>query len=29
MLDALTPDGPDLELFREMYVAVTPDGADH
>lgn len=29
MLDALTPDGPDLDFFRELYVAVTPDGADH
>ncbi|MFF3849317.1 alpha/beta fold hydrolase [Streptomyces sp. NPDC002328] len=29
MLDAMTPGSPDMEFFREMYVAVTPDGADH
>ncbi|WP_411074709.1 alpha/beta fold hydrolase [Streptomyces sp. cmx-4-7] len=29
MLDAMTPDSPDMEFFREMYAAVTPDGADH
>ncbi|MER5966477.1 alpha/beta hydrolase [Streptomyces sp. NPDC002057] len=29
MLDAMTSDGPDLEFFRELYVAATPDGADH
>ncbi|WP_225630716.1 alpha/beta fold hydrolase [Streptomyces solaniscabiei] len=29
MLDTMTPDAPDLAFFREMYDAVTPDGADH
>ncbi|MFF8555634.1 alpha/beta fold hydrolase [Streptomyces sp. NPDC015501] len=29
MLDAMTPEGPDLAFFREMYEPVTPDGADH
>ncbi|MGZ3103212.1 alpha/beta fold hydrolase [Streptomyces sp. H72] len=29
MLDAMTPDGEDLAFFRELYEAVTPDGADH
>ncbi|MGW3865778.1 alpha/beta fold hydrolase [Streptomyces sp. NPDC005047] len=29
MLDAMTPDGPDMAFFREMYEAVSPDGADH
>src|SRR6478609_7951527 len=29
MLDAMTPGGPDLALFREMYEADSPDGADH
>ncbi|MYR45165.1 alpha/beta hydrolase [Streptomyces sp. SID5910] len=29
MLDAMTPDSADLAFFREMYAAVTPDGADH
>ncbi|MEV7673818.1 alpha/beta fold hydrolase [Streptomyces sp. NPDC000963] len=29
MLDGMTPDSPDMEFFREMYAAVTPDGADH
>ncbi|WP_395570506.1 alpha/beta fold hydrolase [Streptomyces sp. BK79] len=29
MLDAMTPDGDDLAFFRELYQAVTPDGADH
>jgi pimeloyl-ACP methyl ester carboxylesterase len=29
MLGELTPDGPELAPFREMYAAVSPDGADH
>ncbi|MEU0300870.1 alpha/beta hydrolase [Streptomyces sp. NPDC006175] len=29
MLDAMTPDGDDLAFFREMYEAVSPDGAGH
>jgi pimeloyl-ACP methyl ester carboxylesterase len=29
MLDTMTPDAPDLAFFREMYEAVSPDGADH
>jgi pimeloyl-ACP methyl ester carboxylesterase len=29
MLDAMTPDGPDMAFFRELYEAVAPDGADH
>ncbi|MFG3161125.1 alpha/beta fold hydrolase [Streptomyces sp. NPDC048232] len=29
MLDAMTPDSPDMSFFREMYEAVSPDGADH
>jgi len=29
MLDALANDGADLAFFREMYEAVTPDGAGH
>ncbi|WP_399945833.1 alpha/beta fold hydrolase [Streptomyces sp. BBFR25] len=29
MLDAMTPEGPDLAFFRELYEAVSPDGADH
>ncbi|MFI9820570.1 alpha/beta fold hydrolase [Streptomyces sp. NPDC052013] len=29
MLDAMTPDGAELAFFRELYEAVTPDGADH
>ncbi|MFI8003336.1 alpha/beta fold hydrolase [Streptomyces sp. NPDC086010] len=29
MLDAMTPDGDDLEFFREMYAPVTPDGPEH
>ncbi|MFC8064781.1 MULTISPECIES: alpha/beta fold hydrolase [unclassified Streptomyces] len=29
MLDAMTPDSPDTAFFREMYEAVSPDGADH
>ncbi|MBY8882693.1 alpha/beta fold hydrolase [Actinacidiphila acidipaludis] len=29
MLDAMTPDSADLAFFREMYEAVTPDGAGH
>ncbi|ANB10317.1 hydrolase [Streptomyces ambofaciens] len=29
MLDAMTPDAEDLAFFRELYEAVTPDGADH
>ncbi|MGW8742201.1 alpha/beta fold hydrolase [Streptomyces sp. WAC 04229] len=29
MLDAMTPDSPDMAFFREMYEAVSPDGADH
>ncbi|MFJ2027669.1 alpha/beta fold hydrolase [Streptomyces sp. NPDC087897] len=29
MLDAMTPDGPDLAFFREMYEPVAPEGADH
>ncbi|WP_431985841.1 alpha/beta fold hydrolase [Streptomyces griseoflavus] len=29
MLDALTPESPGLAFFRELYEAVTPDGADH
>ncbi|GAA1173606.1 pimeloyl-ACP methyl ester carboxylesterase [Kitasatospora gansuensis] len=29
MLDHLTPDGPELAPFREMYAAVSPDGAEH
>lgn len=28
-LDHMTPDSPDLALFREMYEAVAPDGAEH
>lgn len=28
-LDAMTPEGPDVAFFREMYEPVTPDGADH
>ncbi len=27
MLDTMTPDGPDLAFFREMYEPVAPDGA--
>ncbi|MEU6143250.1 alpha/beta hydrolase [Streptomyces sp. NPDC047081] len=29
MLDELDPDEPDLAPLRDMYQAVTPDGADH
>ncbi|GAA2598148.1 hypothetical protein GCM10010424_55120 [Streptomyces lienomycini] len=29
MLDAMTPEGPDLAFFREMYEAVSPDGGEH
>ncbi|GGW99046.1 alpha/beta hydrolase [Streptomyces malachitofuscus] len=29
MVDAMTPESPDLAFFRELYEAVTPDGADH
>ncbi|MET9777593.1 alpha/beta hydrolase [Streptomyces sp. NPDC006367] len=29
VLDAMTPDGPGLAFFRELYEAVAPDGADH
>ncbi|GGT15869.1 alpha/beta fold hydrolase [Streptomyces chromofuscus] len=29
MLDDVTPDSPDLALFRELYDAVAPDGAGH
>ncbi|MFK4547806.1 pimeloyl-ACP methyl ester carboxylesterase [Streptomyces tendae] len=29
MLDAMTPESPDLAFFRELYEAVSPDGADH
>jgi pimeloyl-ACP methyl ester carboxylesterase len=29
LLDALTPDSPDLAFFRGLYEAVTPDGAEH
>ncbi|MFJ9397427.1 alpha/beta fold hydrolase [Streptomyces californicus] len=29
MLDTMTPDGPDLAFFREMYEPVAPDGAGH
>ncbi|MFB6773072.1 alpha/beta fold hydrolase [Streptomyces sp. NPDC056337] len=29
MLDAMTPDSPDTAFFRDMYEAVSPDGADH
>lgn len=29
MLDGMRPGSPDIEFFREMYAAVTPDGADH
>jgi pimeloyl-ACP methyl ester carboxylesterase len=28
-LDALTPDAPDLAMFRAMYEAASPDGAEH
>ncbi|MDQ1014138.1 alpha/beta fold hydrolase [Streptomyces afghaniensis] len=29
MLDQITPDAPDLTMFREAYAAVSPDGAAH
>lgn len=29
MLDAMTPSGPDLAFFRELYGPVSPDGAGH
>ncbi|TXS44456.1 alpha/beta fold hydrolase [Streptomyces sp. t39] len=29
MLDTMTPDGAELAFFREMYTAVSPDGAGH
>lgn len=29
MLDAMTPEGPDLAFFRELYEPVAPDGAGH
>ena len=29
MLDAMTPESPEMAFFREMYEAVSPDGADH
>ncbi|MFH8884522.1 alpha/beta fold hydrolase [Streptomyces californicus] len=29
MLDTMTPDGPELAFFREMYEPVAPDGAGH
>jgi len=29
MFDHMTPDGPDLAFFREMYEAASPDGTDH
>ncbi|NEB83424.1 alpha/beta hydrolase [Streptomyces anulatus] len=29
MLDAMTPFGPDLAFFRELYEPVSPDGAGH
>ncbi|WP_329171332.1 alpha/beta fold hydrolase [Streptomyces sp. NBC_01477] len=28
-LETMTPDGPDLAFFRELYEAVSPDGAEH
>ena len=28
-LDGLTADAPDLEMFRSMYEAASPDGAEH
>ncbi|CAL9319876.1 alpha/beta fold hydrolase [Streptomyces sp. R02] len=29
MLDAMTPDSDDMAFFRELYVAVSPDGPEH
>ncbi|MFJ3581986.1 alpha/beta fold hydrolase [Streptomyces sp. NPDC090127] len=29
MIDAMTPDSPDLEFFRELYDPVAPDGPGH
>lgn len=29
MLDEMTPSGPDLAFFRELYEPVAPDGPDH
>ncbi len=29
MLDALTPDAPEMEMFRAMYEAASPDGPEH
>lgn len=29
LFDQLTPDDPDMAVFREMYEAVSPDGAAH
>lgn len=29
MLDAMTPDGPDLAFFRELYESTSPDGPAH
>ncbi|MFG2679685.1 alpha/beta fold hydrolase [Streptomyces sp. NPDC048392] len=29
MLDAMSPEGPDLAFFRELYEAVSPDGPEH
>ncbi|MBC9724204.1 alpha/beta fold hydrolase [Streptomyces sp. TRM68367] len=29
MLDHVTPDAPDLAMFRQAYEATSPDGADH
>jgi pimeloyl-ACP methyl ester carboxylesterase len=29
MLLAMDPDGEDMEFFRDLYAAVSPDGADH
>jgi pimeloyl-ACP methyl ester carboxylesterase len=29
MLDALTPDAPEMEMFRSMYEAASPDGPKH
>jgi pimeloyl-ACP methyl ester carboxylesterase len=28
-LDALTPDAPEMEMFRSMYEAASPDGPEH
>ena len=29
MMEAMTPDSPDMAMFRALYEAATPDGADH